>query len=83
MNYFSVTIFHEFIHILDFSYFFFDTYIKNNITKIDIYGNSKVYLNSPKLLEIARKYYNCNWIEGIELEEFDGDGTVGSHWEEI
>ena len=81
LEYFSATILHEFIHILGFSNHFFTNYYHNNITKIEN-GIKRVYLNSPKLLQIAKKYFNCEEIDGIELEDYGGDGTVGSHWEE-
>ena len=81
LQYFQTTILHEFIHILGFSNSFFqeklNVYIKN-----DIYGKERFYLSSPKLLEVAIKYYNCSQIDGVELEEFGGNGTAGSHWEE-
>ena len=41
----------------------------------------RTYINSAKVLEIARKYYNCPDLDGVELEEFGGEGTAGSHWE--
>ena len=49
--------------------------------KNKIIGNQRAYINSPKLFQIAKKYFNCDTIEGVELEEYGGEGTVGSHWE--
>ena len=44
-----------------------------------------MYLSNicPKLiLIVARQYYNCPTLDGIEVEDGgDPDGTVGSHWE--
>ena len=82
LQYFQGTILHEFIHILGFSNHFFQNNYHNIIEKEDIYGKQRAYINSPKVLEVAKKYYNCDSIEGIELEESGGSGTVGSHWEE-
>ena len=82
LQYFQSTILHEFIHILGFANSFFVTFYKNNITKVDENGIIRNYLNSPKVLEVAKKYFNCNDIEGVELENYGGDGTTGSHWEE-
>ena len=73
---------HEFIHILGFANSFFVAYQKSNFTKVDADGVTRVFLNSPKLLQVAKKYYNCDTVDGVELEEFGGDGTTGSHWEE-
>ena len=33
------------------------------------------------MIEVAKKYFNCLNIEGVELEEYLGKGTAGSHWE--
>ena len=82
LYYFQATILHEFIHILGFSNFFFSTFYRSNFTRIDNYGVRRVYLNSQKLLEVAKNYYKCQDIDGIELEDYGGDGTTGSHWEE-
>ena len=37
------------------------------------------YIKSAKVLEYAKKYYNCNSLLGVELE--DQDGKTNSHWE--
>lgn len=43
------------------------------------------YLNTPTLINTARTYFNCNTNDslpyGVELEEYGGDGTAGSHFE--
>ena len=82
LEYFQSTILHEFIHILGFSDYFFKNHYHNILTKKDQNNVQRAYLNSAKLLSVAKKYFNCNEIEGIELEDFGGDGTTGSHWEE-
>ena len=79
--YFESILVHEFTHILGFSHQFFEKYLKKIYTKIDKDGFNRTYLNSPKLLEVAKKYYACDTIEGVELEDQGGTGTAGSHWE--
>ena len=79
--YFESILVHEFTHILGFSHHFFETYLKHIYNKTDENGLNRIYLNSPKLLEVAKKYYNCENIEGVELENQGGTGTAGSHWE--
>ena len=79
--YFESILVHEFTHILGFSRTFFESYLKKIYTKIDADGFNRTYLNSPKLLEVAKKYYACDSIEGVELENQGGTGTAGSHWE--
>ena len=51
-------------------------------TSKDIYGIERFYLKSPKVLEVAKKYFNCNSITGVPLEDYGSKGTPGSHWEE-
>ena len=82
--YFESILVHEFTHILGFSQHFFKEYSKNLFTKEDKFkqfNNERYYLKGPKLLEVAKKYFNCDSIEGVELENQGGSGTAGSHWE--
>ena len=80
-QYFEGIIIHEFTHILGFSNHFFKDIFKNILIKEDEFGIQRAYINSSKVLQVAKKYFNCDSIEGVELEEFGGEGTVGSHWE--
>ena len=80
-EFFQVVLVHEFTHILGFSKAFFMDYYHNIFSKKDSYGIQRTYLNSPKLLEVARKYFDCSTLEGVELENQGGEGTEGSHWE--
>ena len=80
-EYFQAILVHEFTHILGFSKNFFEKYYNNIVTREDSHGIMRSYLNSPKLLEVARKYYNCPTLQGVELENQGGNGTEGSHWE--
>ena len=80
-EYFQAILVHEFTHILGFSKNFFEKYYHNIVTKEDSHGIMRSYLNSPKLLEVAKKYYNCPTLQGVELENQGGTGTEGSHWE--
>ena len=78
--YFESILAHEFTHILGFSIQFFREKLEI-IEKADSDNIMRRYLKSPKLLEVAKKYYNCDDIEGVELENEGGTGTAGSHWE--
>ena len=80
-EYLQTTLIHEFTHILGFSKHFFEEYYHNIVTKPDKFGISRSYLNSAKLLAVARKYYNCPTLDGVELENQGGNGTEASHWE--
>ena len=80
-EYFRTILVHEFTHILGFSKSFFTDYYKNIYSKTDKHGIIRTYLNSSKLLEVAREYFDCPTLEGVELENQGGNGTEGSHWE--
>ena len=80
-QYFEETILHEFTHILGFGLNYF-TDLNMVFKKKDIYGIERYYVNSPKVLEVAKKYFNCKSIDGVPLENSGEEGTAGSHWEE-
>ena len=75
--YFESILVHEFTHILGFSHHFFSNYLKQIEYKVDEDGINRIYLTSPKLLEVAKKYYACDTLEGVELENQGGNGTAG------
>ena len=79
-EYFQSIIIHEFTHILGFSKDYF-MYLNILFNKTDEEGNMRFYINSPKVISVAKKYYNCSNIDGVELENIGGEGTAGSHWE--
>ena len=59
-----------------------ENFYHNTLKESDSLGVPRIYLNSSKVVEVAKKYYNCDSIKGVELEDYGGDGTTGSHWEE-
>ena len=71
------TLFHEITHILGFSYNFFSD-LNMVIKEGNIY-----YINSPKVLEQAKKYFGCDNLPypGVPLENQGGEGSARSHWE--
>ena len=86
INYLESILLHEFTHILGFSYGLFEYFpggLANTvfINKDKRIGLNRTYVKTKKLVEIAKRYFNCNSIEGIELEDQGGSGTAGSHWE--
>jgi hypothetical protein len=82
LRFFTTVILHEMTHVLGFSNFFFEKYFHNIIKKNDTDNITRTYINSTKVLQVAKKYFNCSEMIGVQLEDFGGDGTVGSHWEE-
>ena len=73
---FESIILHEFTHILGFSNYYFS---ELNMTFNE---SQKYFINSTRVVNVAKKYFNCETIKGVQLEEYGGDGTSGSHWEE-
>ena len=80
-EYFQSIIIHEFTHILGFLKSYFNEYIHNIFTIRDENGLNRFYINSSRVISVAKKYFNCSDIDGVELEEYGGTGTAGSHWE--
>ena len=80
-EYFQAIVLHEFTHILGFNIQNFEEWYHNVITKEDDFGIMRTYIISSKVVEVAKKYYNCPDLDGVELEESGGEGTAGSHWE--
>ena len=70
---------HEITHILGFSNILYDYYI-NNSTKI-IVKNNKILFHGENVIKKAKKHFNCDLIEGIELENQGSSGSYGSHWD--
>ena len=88
VEYIRIMLLHQFTHILGFYNETFPSFIIANgdISKIITTTNSdrrsqvpRSYIHSPKVLEYAKKYYNCYNIEGLDLE--DQDDRTNSHWE--
>ncbi len=80
-HFFESTVIHEVTHVLGFNIIYFKDFHMTYTSK-DRYGIERIYLKSQKVLNVARKYFNCNSITGVPLEDYGGVGTVGSHWEE-
>ena len=72
---------HEITHVLGFSDYFFANIFHNVYWEKDYNGINRTYINSTKVLNVAKKYYNCPNIKGVALEDYGFSGTVGSHWE--
>ena len=75
------TMIHEFGHII--AYLGWEKFQPHNILTIPgTDGKNGYEWKGPKVLEIARKYYNCSAdLKGLPLERMT-DGSLGAHWEE-
>ena len=75
-EYFQSIILHEFTHVLGFSFNHFYVYNSMILEKDD-----KYYVNSKKVIQVAKKYFKCSDIYGVQLEDYGSYETVGSHWD--
>ena len=68
---------HELSHIFGFSYDNFEPFI---ITKT-INGRTRNLLASLKVIEAAKRHFNCQNLEGVELEDDGFEYSKFQHWE--
>jgi len=86
------TTLHEVYHIMGFSKSLYQYYI-DPVTLIrkkesDTYfvrdsGKFPYLIRSPKVLEFAKKHFNCQTMDGVPVEDDGGSGSAGSHWEKV
>lgn len=82
-KYLDIFFLHYFTHLLGFS----GTYIRNYfpgspyIIQNDKFGIERHYITSKKVIETAKKYFNCDKITGVELDNKGIINGVSTHWE--
>ena len=82
-KYLDIFFLHYFTHLLGFS----GTYIRNYfpgspyIIQNDKFGIERHYITSNKVIETAKKYFNCDKITGVELDNKGIINGVSTHWE--
>lgn len=91
LEYYIQLTLHEMTHILVFYTVNYARFI--NPDNMEVLGLDKVIQTSfingmqrnlivtPKVVQAARKHYNCSTLQGVELENQGGEGTSGVHWE--
>ena len=47
----------------------------------DRYGINRTYIRTPRVVELAKKYYGCENVKGVGLENQGTGGSALSHWE--
>jgi leishmanolysin len=78
---------HEMTHALGFSMGRFDTFFdeETNLTvpveEVLSTVNNISKIITPTVLEKAREHFDCETLDGAELENQGSSGTAGSHWE--
>jgi len=90
LEYNTYLAFHEITHIMVFNRRLFSFFkdiqgmsipLDNIISNKTINNLTRVILKTPKVLDYAKRHFNCYDIEGLELENQGGRGTVMNHWE--
>ena len=83
-KYLEYLLLHHIIHLLGFSYESFEYFPggKDKTYKIDkdIYGLDCNYIITKTVLEVAKKYFGCNDITGVPLENQKENNNI-AHWE--
>ena len=84
-EYFSKVFLHEITHALGFLYTMFQYYpggLESTVATTSIRGKERSIIITHNVVEVAKKYFNCSNIVGVELEDQGGTGSGGSHWEQ-
>ena len=84
-EYFSEVLLHELTHALGFldsMFQYFPNGRDGTLTKTTLRGVERTIVKTPKVIEVAKKYFNCENIKGVELEDQGGQGSTLSHWEQ-
>eukprot|EP01084_Bolivina_argentea_P161176 280609_1 len=81
------TIVHETFHVLGFYTRGFPMFKYNNGTRrndvtriINKRGSDRVIITLPTVVSLAKEFFNCSYMDGIELDGNGGALSVGSHW---
>eukprot|EP01084_Bolivina_argentea_P141764 249094_1 len=89
-----MTIIHETFHVLGFLSSAFDTFLNDDDTlRTDVYevitkrGSNRAVITLPTVVEKARTFFDCDTMDGIELEDWSQslgaslNGALASHWD--
>ena len=82
------TLIHEIYHIMGFSPTLMEYYIDpykdvlklTDIATFDSRGNIKG-IKTEQVLYVARKHFNCPYLQSVNFENEGGEGSAGAHWE--
>jgi hypothetical protein len=90
LNYYTMTALHEMTHVFAFNSDLYHLFIDSNgnpmgveniVTNKTVNGKTRQMIKSPKVKAAAAKHFGCQSLEGVELEDYGGEATAGSHWE--
>ena len=90
LEYNTYLAFHEMTHILIFNEILWTFFKDSNgitiplnkiISTSIVNGLPRQKIITPRVVEAAKKHYNCDSLDGVELENNGGEGTRNNHWE--
>jgi hypothetical protein len=55
--------------------------VYKTVTNMGI-GGSRTMITTPMVVKHIKQFFNCPTMQGAELEDDLGSGSVGSHWEQ-
>ena len=76
-EYFKYLLLHHLIHLLGFQKYIIENYFSSYIFQQTKNGVRRTFIKTNKVVNVAKKYFNCSDIKGVELE--DQDSSI--HWE--
>lgn len=86
------TLLHEINHALGFQSYFYSKYINprtneliplNQVVFTDQSSKYTSMLGTPNLIKWSRSFYDCDFLQGVPLENSGGSLSQGSHWEKF
>ena len=84
-EYFSEVILHELTHALGFlngMFQYFPNGLDATLNVSMVRGYERTHIKTKKVVETAKKYFNCDNIIGVELEDQGMEGSALSHWDQ-
>ena len=75
---------HEFTHILGFlnsTFEYFPNGYNSTVQKISHRERERYFIVTKKVSDLAKEYFGCNSVPGLELEDQDSNDFPSSHWE--
>lgn len=87
------TVIHELTHVLAFSSSLYSSFLDVNGKKYDFKsmikkttsktGVAGTAMNTPNLVAVAKKHFNCASLDSVDLENDGSSGSAGSHFERM
>ena len=84
-NYFNYVFLHELTHAFGFIDGAYEKFPGGRnqtlLNHTDEYGINRTYIRTPKVVEMAKKYFGCENAKGVPVENQGSPGSASSHWE--